>query len=243
MNRRSTGNKQDVADKQSELHKEHRKRLKEKFYEFGLDGIEDHELIELLLFYAVPQKNTNEIAHKLINEFGRLSDILEADPENLMEFKDVKQNAVILFKLILACVNKYMNEQNDIVNAMLTPQNIDKYIKNLFYGHTNEVAYALLLDKDCVVKKVKKLSSGTVNAAPLYPREVVKLAVNEKYPYMMLAHNHPNGNAMPSQNDLKITKTIEIALNFIDVRLIDHIIVSGEKVTSLAKSFNVIEKE
>ena len=232
-----------MTEKHNTLHEKHRKRLKEKFLEFGLDGIEDHELIELLLFYAIPQKNTNEVAHKLINEFGRLSDILEADAENLMEFADIKQHAVTLFKLVLACVNKYMNEQNDIVNAMLTPQNIDKYIKNLFYGHTNEVAYALLLDKDCIVKKVKKLSTGTVNAAPLYTRDVVKLAVNEKYPYMILAHNHPNGNAMPSQNDLKITKTIELALNFVEVRLVDHIIVSGEKVISLAKNFNIFEKE
>lgn len=232
-----------MTEKNDNLHKKHRERLKEKFLQFGLDGIGDHELLELLLFYAIPQKNTNETAHELINEYGRLSDILEADIENLTQIKGISKHSATLFKLILACINKYMNEQNDIVNAMLTPQNIDKYIKNLFYGHTNEVAYALLLDKDCIVKKVKKLSTGTVNAAPLYPRDVVKLAVNEKYPYMILAHNHPNGNAMPSQNDLKITKTIELALNFVSVRLVDHVIVSGEKVISLAKNFDVIEKE
>lgn len=232
-----------MAEKHDTLHEKHRERLKEKFLEFGLDGLEDHELVELLLFYSIPRQNTNEIAHKLINEYGRLSDILEADTKNIMEIKGISKHSAVLFKLILACVNKYMNEQNDIVNAMLTPRNIDKYIKNLFYGHTNEVAYALLLDKDCIVKKVKKLSSGTVNAAPLYPREVVKLAVNERYPYMILAHNHPNGNEMPSQNDFKITKTIELALNFVEVRLVDHVIVSGEKVISLAKNFNFLEKE
>lgn len=238
-----TEEKEKALKEKSNLHKDHRKRLKEKFFKFGLEGITDHELIELLLFYAIPQKNTNETAHQLINEFGRLSDILEADSNSLMQFENVKENAVTLFKLILACVNKYMNEQNDIANAMLTPKNIDKYIKNLFYGHTNEVAYALLLDNDCVVKKIKMLSTGTVNATSLYPREVVKLAVNEKYPYMMLAHNHPNGNAMPSENDLKITKTIELALNFVDVRLVDHVIVSGENVISLAKNFKILEKE
>lgn len=232
-----------MAQVSDTLHEKHRERLKEKFLEFGLDGIEDHELVELLLFYAVPRQNTNEIAHRLINEYGRLSDILEADTENIINIKGISKHSATLFKLILACVNKYMNEQNDIVNAMLTPKNIDKYIKNLFYGHTNEVAYALLLDKDCVVKKIKKMSSGTVNAAPLYPRDVVKLAVNEKYPYMILAHNHPNGNAMPSQNDFKITKTIELALNFVEVRLVDHVIVSGEKVISLARHFNFFEKE
>ena len=231
-----------MAEERSALHQKHRERLKEKFLEFGLDGLEDHELVEILLFYAIPRQNTNEIAHRLINEFGRLSDILEADTENLMRIKGISKHSAVLFKLILASINKYMNEQNDIVNAMLTPKNINKYIKNLFYGHTNEVAYALLLDKDCVVKKVKKLSSGTVNAAPLYPREVVKLAVNERYPYMLLAHNHPNGNAMPSQNDFKITKTIELALNFVDVRLVDHVIVSGDDVISLAKSYKFFEK-
>lgn len=231
-----------MADEHNTLHAKHRERLKEKFLEYGLDGLEDHELVELLLFYAIPRQNTNEIAHRLINEYGRLSDILEADTENLMRIKGISKHSALLFKLILASLNKYMNEQNDIVNAMLTPKNIDKYIKNLFYGHTNEVAYALLMDKDCVVKKVKKLSQGTVNAAPLYPREVVRLAVNERYPYMLLAHNHPNGSAMPSQNDFKITKTIELALNFVDVRLVDHVIVSGDEVISLAKNYNYFEK-
>ena len=231
-----------MAEEHNTLHEKHRERLKEKFLEFGLDGLAEHELVELLLFYAVPRQNTNEIAHRLINEYGRISDILEADTENLMKIKGISKHSAVLFKLILASVNKYMNEQNDIANAMLTPQNIDKYIKNLFYGHTNEVAYALLLDKDCIVKKVKKLSTGTVNAAPIYPREVIKLAVNERYPYMLLAHNHPNGNAMPSQNDLKITKTIELALNFVEVRLVDHVIVSGEKVISLAKNYKIFEK-
>lgn len=232
-----------MEKKNENIHEKHRERLKEKFLMFGLDGIEDHELLELLLYYALPRQNTNEIAHNLINEFGRLSDILEADVENLMQIKNISKHSAILFKLILASIKKYMNEQNDIANAMLTPQNINIFVKNLFYGHTNEVAYVILLDSDCIVKKVKKLSQGTVNAAPLYTREVVKLAVNEKYPYVILAHNHPNGSAMPSSADLERTKAIELALNFIDVRLVDHIIVSGEDVVSLAKNFNFFEKE
>lgn len=227
---------------QSTLHEKHRERLKAKFLEFGADGLERHELVELLLFYAIPRQNTNELAHRLVNEYGRLSDILEADFESLVSVNGISGHSATLFKVVLACVNRYMKEQNDVANAMLTPQNIDKYIKNLFYGHTNEVAYVLLLDKDCVVRKVKKLSTGTVNAAPIYPREVVKLAVNEKYPYLMLAHNHPNGNAMPSPDDLKITKTIEIALEFVEVRLIDHIIVSGDKVVSIASNYDILEK-
>ncbi|MDD6735887.1 MAG: DNA repair protein RadC [Clostridiales bacterium] len=223
-------------------HKFHRKRLKEKFMKYGLDALEDHEFLELILFYAIPMKNTNEMAHDLINEFGSFKDILEADIENLEQIEGLSEHSALLFKIILASANKYINSVNNIANARLTPENINIYVKNLFYGHTNEVAYVLLLDKDCVVRKVKKMSQGTVNATPLYPREVVKLAVNERYPYMIIAHNHPGGSPIPSKEDLYITKTIELALNFVDVRLVDHIIVAGERVVSIAKHFHILEK-
>lgn len=231
-----------MAKDSGNLHENHRDRLKNKFLSGGADVLEDHEFIELLLFYALPRQNTNEIAHRLINEFGTLGEIFDADIENLMKIDGISKHTATMFKLMSVCVNKYVNDKNNIANAMLTPKNINTYIKNLFYGHTNEIAYAILLDKECIVKKVRKLSEGTVNAAPMYPREVVKLAVNERYPYMILAHNHPNGNAMPSQSDLQITKTIELALSFVEVRLVDHVIVSGEKVISLARQFNVLEK-
>ncbi len=231
-----------MAEMNTNLHKEHRKRLRSKFMKVGIDGLTDHEIIELLLFYAIPVKNTNETAHRLIKEYGNLANIFDADEESLIKIEGVGESVATMFKLMRECVNKYINDKNDIANVNLTPLNINTYIKNLFYGHTREVAYAVLLDSNCNVKKVKKLSVGTVNATPLYPREVVKLAVNEKYPYMLLAHNHPNGSAVPSPNDLKITKTIELALNFVDVRLVDHVIVAGEKVTSLARNFNILEK-
>ena len=88
------------------------------------------------------------------------------------------------------------------------------------------------------MRKIQRLSSGTVNATPIYSRDIVKMVVNERYPYIILAHNHPNGNAMPSKSDLEVTKTIEMALSFIDVRIVDHVIVSGDKVISLARNFN-----
>lgn len=231
-----------MAETKENLHNKHRQRLRERFMNVGVDGLQEHEIIELLLFYAIPRKNTNEIAHELINEYGNLANIFDADEESLMKINGAGESVATLFKLMRECVNKYINDKNNIANVHLTPLNIDTYIKNLFYGHTKEVAYAVLLDGDCIVRKVKKLSSGTVNATPLYPREVVKLAVNEKYPYVLIAHNHPNGSAVPSQNDLNITKTIELALNFIDVRLVDHVIVAGEKTISLAKNYNILEE-
>lgn len=231
-------------EKEENLHAKHRARLKEKFLkafdEGTLDDVfVDHELIELLLFFSVPRQNTNEIAHRLLNEFGNIAGIFDAEISSLLEIKDLGPNSALLFKVVSNAAKRYINDVNDIAGARLNPDNINEYIKNLFYGHTNEIAYVLFLDSGCVVRKIKRLSSGTVNATPLYPRDVVKMVVNERYPYIILAHNHPNGNEMPSSNDIEMTKIIEMALSFIEVRLVDHVIVSGDKVTSLARKYGL----
>lgn len=224
------------------VHKDHRQRLREKFIlaleEGNVDNVlQDHELLEILLYTAIPRKNTNDIAHYLMDEFGSIGGVVDADKEQLEKVFGIGENAAVLVKLVSTLAKRYINDVNDIKNTRLTPLNIGSYIKNLFYGHTNEIAYLLFLDKDCVVRKIKRLASGTVNATPIYPREVVKLAVNERYPYVILAHNHPNSNSMPSAADMEMTKIIEKALSFVEVRLVDHVIVANDKVTSLAKNF------
>lgn len=225
------------------IHKGHRDRLREKYKLCIEDGavdniFQDHELLELLLFTAVPRKDTNQMARKLILEFGSLADVIDADIDCIKNVEEVGEKVAITIKIIGSIAKRYINEVNDIKNMRLTPLNIDEYIKNLFYGHTKEIAYMLFLDKDCVVRKIKRLTSGTVDSTPIYSREVVKLAVNENYPYVMLAHNHPNSSAMPSAQDMEITKIIDKALTFIDVRLVDHVIVARDKVISLARNFN-----
>lgn len=230
-----------MADNDKMLHDEHRKRLKAKFAKCGADGLSEHEFVEMLLFYALPRKNTNEIAHLLVNEFGGLRGILDADVESIAKIKGISYHTALMFRLIACSVKKYVNDTNEIIGTVLTPMNVQAYVKNLFYGHPNEIAYLILMDNQCVVKKVKQISAGNSNSTPIYTRDIVKLTVNERYPYVILAHNHPNGNILPSNNDMQMTKKLEMALSFIDVRLVDHIIVAGEKVTSLLRHFNAME--
>ena len=225
------------------LHKGHRERLRDKFISAAEDGLIDemfqsHELLELLLYCAIPRQNTNDAAQCLLREFGRFSDVVDADIDRLMQVPGVGKSSAVLIKLISAMAKRYINEVNDIKDMRLTPLNIDGYVRNLFYGHTDEIVYLLFLDENCVVRKIKRLYSGTVDATPIYSREIVKLAVNERYPYVMLAHNHPNSSSMPSAEDMEVTKIIDKALTFINVRLVDHIIVAKDKVTSLARNFN-----
>lgn len=235
----------EIQELHANIHKDHRQRMREKFINALEDGsvdnvFQDHELLEILLYTAIPRRNTNDIAHYLIDEFGSIGGIVDADKEQLEKVYGMGENAAVLVKLVSTLAKRYINDVNDIKNTRLTPLNIGSYIKNLFYGHTNEIAYLLFLDKDCVVRKIKRLASGTVNATPIYPREVVKLAVNERFPYVILAHNHPNSNSMPSAADIEMTKIIEKALSFVEVRLVDHVIVANDKVTSLAKNFKFL---
>lgn len=231
-----------MAGSEKSLHDGHRQRLREKFINRGADAIEEHELVELLLFYAIPRKNTNEIAHKLVNEFGNLAGIMDADIENIAAVKDMGYNSAIFFKLLQACANKYINQVNNISGSMVNPHNIHAYIKNLFYGHSQEIAYAIFLDNQSVARMVKKLSDGTANETTLNIDTVLKLALNQKYPYMILAHNHPNGNAMPSPEDIYFTKRLEMALSFTHVRMVDHLIVSGDNVISMSNHLNMLDK-
>lgn len=225
-------------DKNNEnIHKDHRKRLKKKFLTYGHEVLSEHEFLELLLFFSVPYKNTNELAHELLIEFGSLSGVLEAEYETLRntDIKDMKDNSACLMKALMSCVHRYNAQKNDITKTKITPQNISIFAKNLFYGKNDEVSYALLLDKECYVKKVKMLSKGTINTTAIYPREVLKLAVSHEEPYMMIMHNHPHGTPEPSAQDIEVTKSLINALSYAQVRLIDHVIVAGDEVVSMAK--------
>lgn len=223
------------------LHKDHRKRMKDKFLNYGHEALSEHEFVELLLYFSIPYKNTNETAHQLLKEYGSFSAMIDAEYESLrkLDIKDMKDNSACLFKVILACISRYISQKNDLSKAQITPQNVGVYAKNLFFGHSEEICFAVLLDKDCYVKKVKVISTGSMTSTPMYPREIVKFAVSQDEPYLMVLHNHPNGTAKPSDQDIEVTKALINALNYVDVRLIDHIIVAGDNVVSLAKDYEI----
>lgn len=227
-------------DKKTEnVHKGHRERLKNKFLNHSEAVLSEHEFLELLLFFSVPQKNTNELAHKLLAEFGSFSQLIEADYEVLRNIEGVKDHTACLLKVALSCASKYISEKNDISKMKITPHNIGTFAKNLFLGHNEEVSYALLLDKDCYIKKVKRISIGTMGYTPIYPREIVKFALSQNEPYLIMMHNHPNGTAQPSEADIETTKSLINALSYVDVRLVDHVIVAGNNTISLAKDYGL----
>ena len=224
------------------LHKQHRDRLRKKFFSTDGDLLEPHELLELLLYSVYTQKDTNQIARMLIKKFGTLQNVFEAEPEELLAIPGVGDQTVTLLKLQAALLRRYnIDRANTPDNMRLTPKNAGKYVTNFFHGYANETLMLFALDSDCKIISTVPVGKGTVDKVQVYIRDIVKLVMESKAVYVLIAHNHPNGTLMASHNDLQFTLELERALAFINVRLIDHVIVVGDKYLSLANEYKIFE--
>ena len=218
------------------IHAGHRQRLKERFLKDGLDNFEEHQVLELLLFYGIPQRDTNEIAHELIRKFGSLSRVLEATPEELMEVKYVGDNVTTLFQLITAVARYYQVSCAMREEILTTIDSCGKYLVPFFYQRPNETVFLLCLDAKCKVLACEKVGEGGVNSAGVPIRKIVELALKENATSVILAHNHPSGLAIPSSEDVQTTRRVALALDAVEIMLADHIIVADNDWVSLAQS-------
>jgi len=218
------------------IHAGHRQRLKERFLREGLDNFEEHQVLELLLFYGIPQRDTNEIAHELIRKFGSLSKVLEATPEELAEVKYVGDNVTTLFRLITEVARYY--QVNCAMREMILPT-IDacgRYLVPFFHGRQNETVFLLGLDAKCKVLSCEKVGEGSVNSAGIPVRKIVEMALKANATSVILAHNHPSGLAIPSGEDVQTTRRVAMALDAVEIGLVDHIIVADSDWVSLSQS-------
>lgn len=209
------------------VHDGHRQRMKSRFLEAGLDGFNDHNALEMLLFYALPRKDTNELAHKLLNHFGSLAAVLEADQKALSEIEGIGENASVLLKLIPAISRRYMEEVMAPRKSVESAEQLGRYFIAKFMYFQDEVCYALLLDNANRVITCKQISKGVVNATEVGVRTLIELAMKYRASGVIIAHNHPNGMPEPSREDEDCTVTVQNMLNVVGVKLIDHIIVGG----------------
>ena len=218
------------------VHDGHRRRLKARFLSQGLTGFEDHNILELLLFYSIPRSDTNEIAHHLLDEFKSLSGVFDAPVEELCKIKGVSTHTATLIKLIPELLSVYHTDKTKDTKIVNSTSDAGKFFVPRFYGKKNEEVHVLLLDDKKKVIRCEKLFEGTVNSTPITVKKVVAAAVNSNATGVVLAHNHPGGVALPSSRDLRATEKIFKALKLINVELCDHIIVADDDYVSLADS-------
>lgn len=220
------------------VHDGHRKRLKRRFLSEGLDSFEDHNILELLLFYALPRSDTNEIAHRLLEQFKSLSGVFDAPLEELCKIKGISEHSATLIKLIPRLTSAYHTDKSKDIKIIGSTNAAGKFFVPRFYGKANEEVHVMLLDDKKKVIKCEKVFEGTVNSTPITVKKVVAMAVNSNATGVILAHNHPGGIALPSKSDLRATEKIYRALELINIQLCDHIIVADDDFVSLADSGN-----
>ena len=224
-----------AAEKQP--HTGHRARVRARFLREGLDAFEDHNALELLLFYAVPQRDTNELAHKLINAFGSLSAVFDAPVQSLMQVGGISENTAVLIKLIPAMYGKYVrSKQNPDTLFLKSAEAAGAYFTSLFAGKSTEHFYAVCMNHKCKVLKTVLISDGTASETPINTRKLLEAAVHTGASDMLLAHNHPEGVAAPSVADVEETAKLFHMLKNMQVQLNDHFIVAGDEWFSMASA-------
>lgn len=219
------------------VHDGHRERKRSQFLTSGPDSFADHELLEMLLYYVIQRQDTNPIAHSLIQRFGSLKDVLCASPEELMEVPYIKERAAVLIRLAGVLYQRALLAETDQEELFDTLAKIGNYFCRRFIGQSKEILYQLCLDNHGKKRGLYKLSEGDIDSASLSIRKVMENTLYSKSTMVVLAHNHPSGIALPSETDVITTKMVRDALETMNVRLIDHVIVASDgDYVSLAES-------
>ena len=218
------------------IHDGHREKMRRRFLETELEGFADHEALELLLYYAIPRRDTNPIAHALMERYGSLSAVLNAPVDDLRQVDGIGESAAILLSLVSKISRKARLadvSQDTILNSS---ERAGAYLLEQLSGETREMVYLLCLDRKGKLLACKRVAEGDVSSASLNIRRVVEIALRSSASAAILAHNHPSGIAQPSQEDFVATEQAKNALDTIGVRLVDHIVVADRDFVSFAES-------
>ena len=201
------------------MHDGHRERLKQRFLEEGLDHFSEVQVLEILLFYCIPRQDTNPMAHRLLEHFGSLAQVLEAPVEELQKVPGIGTNAALYLSLVTAVSRYYQVSRAMQQKVLNTIDKCGQYLLPFFVGRRNETVYMLCLDAKCKLLCCKEISEGSVNAAGISTRKVVEVALASNASTVVLAHNHPSGLAVPSDADVHTTYRVSAALDMVGVIL------------------------
>ncbi|KAF5070830.1 hypothetical protein DSECCO2_218280 [anaerobic digester metagenome] len=217
------------------IHDGHRDKMRRRFLETGLAGFADHEALELLLFYAIPRRDTNALAHQLLNRYGSLEAVLAAPVEDLQKMEGVGQSAALLLRLVPMLAEKSRVRENApaILNST---EKAGEFLLRRFDGKKYELIYELCLDRKGKLLLCKLLTEGDVAGAELNIRKLVENALLANASAVILSHNHPSGVALPSGEDFATTDQVRTALAGVGIELVDHIIVADGDFVSMRDS-------
>ena len=220
-------------NKTSNPHAGHRSRMKERFRKEGLDSFEEHEVLELLLYFGIPQRDTNPLAHQLLEQFGSFKQVFAADYEQLLKIPGMTSSAALLLTMVPQLSRRYVQAVSDQTDLLNSSEKIGAFLIPKFTGWTEEVVYLLCFNNACKLLRCDLLSKGDLNSSDVDVRRLVEIAFQCKALNVVLAHNHPHGLAWPSAQDIQLTRSLIPVLRQLGLELLDHFIVSGSEYTSM----------
>ncbi len=231
-----------TVDKKDNPHKHHRSRLRARFQKEGLRSFEDHNILELLLFYAIPQKDTNDLAHALLDKFGSLAAVFDAEIGDLCKVNGIGENAATLIKLIPQLSRAYLMDKDTRYPDFTDLHKLGNYLVNYFIGEKNEKLIAVLLNNKCEMIDILLVSEGTVNRTEGSVRKIAEAAFSKNAASFVVAHNHPDGNCTPSAADVSFTSNYRKIFGELGLPLVEHIVVGGVSYVGIMtgqKSFDI----
>lgn len=226
-----------MADGKVNIHKDHRKKVKDRFFECGFTGMPDHNILEAILFLGIPQKDTNPMAHELIDTFGSLSGVLEAKKSDLMKIKGMTDNAAFAIMSYLPVNRRYIESLQKKKPVFENNDQIVDFLKPLFFEKsTIERVFVLCFDTKNRLIACRNVCDGDISSALFDVRELTRIVLEVNAQKIIVAHSHPHGVALPSREDITTTKLIYEMMKFIKVHLEDHFIITDTGYMSMAKN-------
>ena len=217
-------------------HDGHRARMRQRFARTGLEGFADHEVLELLLFYAIPRRDVNPLAHRLLDTFGSLANVFEATPDQLMQVPGMGENAACLVSIIVPLFRHYNASVAQKRTYMLTRGDCIRYCTALMAGRKKEHFYIIGLDASYTVVGTALICTGDLSEVPAYPRQVMQAVMRINAQSVIFCHNHPGGNLLPSDDDESVTCMLIEALKTVNVQVLDHVIFSRGQCSFMSDS-------
>lgn len=214
-------------------HSGHRGRVKSEFLARGMEGWPPHRVLEILLFYAIPQGDVNDLAHELIERFGSLSGVFDAAIEDLMAVPGVGEHSAILLKMMPQIGQAYVADRASKGELVRCTVDAVELLRPYFYGARNEMVYVLCLDGKNKALGVRKISEGTLDSAEINVRRLVEEAMSLRAARVYIAHNHVSNLAMPSLADWMTTDTLKPLLRAMGIELLDHIVFVDDDAVSM----------
>jgi len=222
-----------MAEIKDNIHTDHRDRVRQRFLAESLDNFDPHNILELLLFYAIPRKDTNPIAHELMRQFGSLSAVFDADVDQLAAVKGMSRNAAVLIKMVPEIYRKYAEDQFKQINILNSSDLVGEFLTAKFVGRLTESVAVICLNSSCKLLKFEWISDGGFSSASVDLRKIVETAFSCNASNVILAHNHPAGGTKPSLADVRTTELIQTVLKKLEINLLDHFIIGGHQWASM----------